>query len=99
MAFLASRPAASMTVGLEVLVQLVMAAMSTEPWPIFEPPTSALTAAKSSAFLPKPFSVTGLLNEPVKLDLRCCSSMRSCGRFGPATLGTTVERSSSTTWE
>ena len=31
MAFLARRPAASMTVGLEVLVQLVMAAMSTEP--------------------------------------------------------------------
>ena len=99
MAFLASKPAASMTVGLEVLVQLVMAAMSTEPCPIFEPLTSALTEAKSSAFLPKPFSVTGLLKEPTKLDLRFCSSIRSCGRFGPATLGTTLERSSSTTCE
>jgi hypothetical protein len=32
LAFWASRPAASMTLGLLVLVQLVMAAMSTEPW-------------------------------------------------------------------
>ena len=31
-AFFASRPAASMTDGLLVLVQLVMAAMSTLPW-------------------------------------------------------------------
>jgi len=31
-AFLASRPAASITDGFEVLVQLVMAAMTTEPW-------------------------------------------------------------------
>src|SRR6185295_9458355 len=30
-AFLATRPAASMTLGLEVFVQLVMAAMTTEP--------------------------------------------------------------------
>src|SRR5664279_410449 len=30
-AFRASRPAATMTVGLDVLVQLVMAAMATEP--------------------------------------------------------------------
>ena len=32
-AFLASKPAASSTLGLEVLVQLVMAAISTSPWP------------------------------------------------------------------
>ena len=32
-AFLASRPAASITDGLEVLVQLVMAAITTAPWP------------------------------------------------------------------
>src|SRR5260370_24620275 len=31
-AFLASRPAASMTEGFDVLVQLVMAAMATWPW-------------------------------------------------------------------
>ena len=30
-AFFASKPAASMTLGFEVFVQLVMAAMSTEP--------------------------------------------------------------------
>ncbi len=37
-AFFASNPAASMTVGLEVLVQLVMAAITTLPWrkaPVF----------------------------------------------------------------
>ena len=33
-AFFASKPAASMTLGFEVFVQLVIAAMSTEPWPI-----------------------------------------------------------------
>ena len=33
-AFFASKPAASMTLGLLVLVQLVMAAISTEPWPM-----------------------------------------------------------------
>ncbi len=33
-AFLASRPAASSTLGLEVLVQLVMAAISTSPLPM-----------------------------------------------------------------
>src|SRR5688500_11322127 len=31
-AFLASRPAASITDGFDVLVQLVMAAMTTSPW-------------------------------------------------------------------
>src|SRR3989338_8839434 len=33
-AFFASRPAASSTLGLEVLVQEVIAAISTSPWPI-----------------------------------------------------------------
>jgi len=33
-AFLASNPAASMTVGFDVFVQLVIEAMSTLPWPI-----------------------------------------------------------------
>ena len=28
------RPAATMTLGLDVLVQLVIAAISTEPWPM-----------------------------------------------------------------
>ena len=34
LAFLASRPAASITLGFDVLVQDVIAAMSTEPWVI-----------------------------------------------------------------
>ena len=34
LAFCASNPAASMTLGLEVFVQDVMAAMRTEPWVI-----------------------------------------------------------------
>ena len=33
-AFLASRPAATITLGLDVLVQEVIAAITTSPWPI-----------------------------------------------------------------
>ncbi len=45
-AFLASSPAASITLGLLVLVQLVMAAISTSPWPISMP--LAVTARRAT---------------------------------------------------
>ena len=62
-AFLASRPAASMTLGLEVLVQEVMAAITTEPVPklAFLPLAVCTLTDLPNAWrvLPKPFSVTG----------------------------------------
>ena len=42
----------------------------------------------------KPFSATGLLKSVSNCDLTLPSSMRSCGRFGPASDGATVARSS-----
>src|SRR5262245_30638034 len=82
----ASRPAAIMTLGLDVLVHDVMAAITTSPWP-----RSCLRAATgtrlavaglpswASADLPNSFS-----SADAKLALASLSSTRSCGRFGPA---------------
>ena len=73
-----------MTLGLEVLVQLVMAAMTTSPSPRswFAPstgtraPASGRPKASTRAFLKAPAAVErGTL---------------SCGRFGPARLDSTV---------
>ena len=72
-AFLASRPAATITDGFEVLVQLVMAAMTTEPsWMVdFDPlvETSAVLWRGVRASSRKFFFTSGRL-------------MRSCGRLG-----------------
>src|SRR5437773_9255118 len=88
-AFLASRPAATITEGFEVLVQLVMAAITTEPSCIVDVdpllPTLALRGAACSPSR-KFFLTSGRL-------------MRSCGRLGPASDGTTVERSSASVSE
>src|SRR5215217_9557997 len=43
-AFLARRPAASMTEGLEVFVQLVIAAITTDPWSSTSAASSSMTA-------------------------------------------------------
>ena len=144
-AFFASRPAASSTLGFEVLVQEVMAAISTSPLPtvmspcagiagsascsaaarvgllaaisstergapggaegvcgIFAPSPSPLRASAArtrwrvsscAAGWLKPFSVGGLEKSEVNCFLTLPSSIRSCGRFGPARLGVTVPRS------
>ena len=95
-AFFASRPAASSTPGLLVLVQEVMAAISTSPFLMLKSsPALKLCASLAGGWL-KPFSATGLLNSSPNFFDRCVISMRSCGRFGPARLGTTVARSSFT---
>src|SRR6266853_6224872 len=83
-AFLASRPAATITEGFEVLVQLVMAAITTEPsWMVdIDPLVRALALRGAAGSVSRKFLLTsGRL-------------MRSCGRLGPASDGTTVERSS-----
>ncbi|MNV69497.1 hypothetical protein D3C71_1624100 [compost metagenome] len=147
-AFLASRPAANSTLGLLVLVQLVMAAISTSPLPtVGSAPLDGMTAAASAwavasaGLLPSisarergapagaglslgatsctnscprwiwwrvcsssagrlnPFSALVLLNRSANWLLTLPSSMRSCGRLGPARLGVTLPRSSLTTCE
>jgi len=57
-AFLASNPAASSTPGLEVLVQEVIAAISTSPLRTSVPSKALWTFARSSGFFAKPFSAT-----------------------------------------
>ena len=88
-AFLANNPAASITLGLDVFVQLVMAAIRTEPVPIlafFLEVVSILTdLAESCRVLPNPFSVTGRCKALKNSRFRFGSSIRSCGRLGPAT--------------
>ena len=54
---------------------------------------------RSPEFLPYPPAATDLVRRESKADLRAGSSIRSWGRLGPATLGLTVARSSSTTEE
>src|SRR5665213_1448101 len=81
-AFLARRPAASMTWGLDVLVQLVMAATTTCPSSI-----SAVDPSPSVVlwdFFSRPSAVRKALPASE-------SETRSRGREGPAMLGTTVD--------
>src|SRR5581483_3844079 len=88
-AFFATRPAAISTAGLEVLVQEVLAAITTAP-------------SFSSKFLPLSLTWAGPAEgrsfcSPskafLKLDCTSDSSTRSCGRLGPARDGWMVPRS------
>jgi hypothetical protein len=58
-AFLASSPAASSTPGLEVLVQEVIAAISTSPEPMAMPSAVLKRLTRSPGLQAKPFSATG----------------------------------------
>ena len=122
----ASMPAASITDGFDVLVQLVMAAMTTAPCrrvnvePLYSTFTPSCSWAESSdalvatavadnsgvaeisvAFLTAAAAagVPALsISPPIAsryISFARESGTRSCGRFGPARLGSTVERSSS----
>src|SRR5215472_647186 len=114
-AFFATSAAPTMTDGLDVLVQEVMAAITTEPWStVVFVPSSSVTLAGADARPPKS-AATGsdagkVAATPLsKLDactyepsasrnefFASASATRSCGRFGPASDGTTVDKSSST---
>src|SRR5690242_21941405 len=93
-----------MTDGFEVLVQLVIAAMTTHPSSSFAT-GSAMTATAARPSTGPPSSVRreiasglgfGLLAKAaVKLSQTLGSGARSWGRFGPARLGSTLVRSSS----
>src|SRR5688572_14327918 len=93
----ARSPAPSITEGFEVFVRLVMAAMTTDPWPISAVSPRIFTLAvrgSSSAERPKPRSLTGATNAWRKASFMRERATRSWGRFGPARLGSTVARSS-----
>src|SRR6202158_1712931 len=91
-----------MTEGVDVLVQLVMAAITTHPLsslaaglaatavaarPLTGPPSSARRPSESGlGFGPLP-------NAAVKLSQTFGSGARSCGRLGPARLGSALARS------
>ncbi len=86
----ASRPAATMTWGFDVFVQLVMAAITTSPsciwwWGAAAGAVAALCTPRSRATW--------------KDSLAVVSGTRSCGREGPASDGTTSPRSSVTSSE
>ena len=100
-AFLASKPAPSITLGLLVLVQEVMAAITTAPCPKFWGAAALLPASTSgtlrfdsAAASPKPRSLTGAVSAARKLRCTSASATRSCGRLGPASEGSTLARSS-----
>src|SRR5687768_16402471 len=95
-----------MTSGLDVLVQLVIAAMTTDPsftvpgasWTAVVGPTSVdrgmIVAGAGAGFLAA-WAAALSLGSASANDLRTSGKFtRSCGRAGPAMLGTTVDRSS-----
>ena len=92
-AFLATRPAATRTLGLDVLVQLVMAATTTAPWSIASPCESAAAGAAAGVF--RSASICG--SAAANFAFAAESGTRSWGRFGPASDGSTLPRSRSIT--
>src|SRR4029079_131930 len=85
----AKRPAPISTLGLEVLVQEVIAAITASPWPRSELRCSpAQWWAASAAFL---YSLVIAIEKPLATP---GSATRPSGRFGPAIEGTTSPRSS-----
>src|SRR6266850_6090796 len=87
-AFFATRPAPIITLGLDVFVQLVMAAMTTEPCSIaacggaataVPPPELPPDVAPRATIIPGSAAANPCF-APLK-------GTRSCGRFGPARLG------------
>src|SRR5262249_2618238 len=85
-AFLARRPAPTMTLGFDVLVQDVMAAITTSPWPRswLRPATGARLVSSP----PLPNSLSSASAKPLLSSLR---ATRSCGRLGPASDGSTCD--------
>ena len=111
-AFCASRPAASITLGFDVFVQDVIAAITT--WPCCRlkrsslysqgtppslftglPSETIVAAALPAGVVAATCDASCAANASRYIALLCDNGTRSCGRFGPARLGTTVVKSSS----
>src|SRR6266849_219829 len=88
----ARSPAPIMTLGLEVLVHDVMAAITTSPWPRSWLRPGTGTRLPISAPLPNSRSI-----DCAKPAFTSLSATRSCGRLGPASDGSTDESSSLST--
>lgn len=99
-AFFANIPDWSITLGLEVLVQLVMAAITIEPcFKSYSFPSKVIVFESfrfSSAIL-NPLNPTGDDKQASKSYFIDETSTLSCGLFGPEMHGTTVDISSSIT--
>ena len=91
----ASKPAAIKTEGLEVLVQEVMAAITTSPWPRSKFLFSTFTRLACSPILAKPALSFGASRADWKPDFMPSNGTNFSGRLGPAMAGTTEARSSS----
>ena len=87
----ASSPAATITDGLDVLVQLVIAAMTTDPCDS----SNVSSPSSTVTFVSRLAASTDLSTNPSHAFFESVRLMRSCGRLGPAIAGTTVDRSSS----
>ena len=86
-----------MTDGFEVLVQLVIAAITTEPCLSSAGLPSSWSGTErcvSASARPKPRSFTGAVSAARKALFMLPSGTRSWGRLGPARLGSTLARSS-----
>src|SRR5689334_5011653 len=104
-AFLARMPDAIITAGFDVFVQLVMAAMATDPWPnsTFVPSkvTKTLVSEEGAAVAtPEVTEVAAFFFDSNITGKACRQTFwesfkvtRSCGRRGPAMLGSIEERS------
>src|SRR5687768_8723314 len=105
-AFLASNPAPTITDGFDVLVQDVIAAMTTAPCfifislPLARPADATVDELKvdsaftASGLSSKPRSFTGAVRALLKVSFNADIATRSWGRLGPAKEGTTEARSS-----
>src|SRR3990170_1097785 len=100
-AFFASRPAATITTGFDVFVHDVIAAITTDPSVSGARAPSILmlialgftATATPPADPPAPPAILSS-NAVWKLLPICPSATRSCGRRGPATLGSRLDKSS-----
>ena len=81
-----------MTLGFDVLVQEVMAAITTSPWPSVCLRPSTATRLSISPALSNSLSI-----DSAKPALTAFSGTRSCGRLGPASDGSTEPSSSLST--
>src|ERR1700688_618009 len=98
-AFSARSPAASITCGVDVFVQLVIAAITT--WPSATSMGASLSrcAVTVRNDVPAPLFREADASACLKPDLVSDNDTRSWGRDGPARLGSTVDRSSTTNSE
>ena len=95
-AFFATRPAPIITLGLDVFVQLVMAAMTTEPCSIAAW-GGAATAVPKPELAPDVVPLATIIPGSAAANpcFAALKGTRSCGRFGPARLGSIAVRSTS----